>query len=581
MIRTLLRLGSGETRRSLWLLLVLVTLAAVLVAAILALLVPLIEALLSPAGSAPRDRAPAIATWIAALGVAFVALEWVISMIVTRGAMQQIVRLHAVMAEHIVRLPLGWFTAERAGGVAAVAARGIPMVAKAPSGLVRSMARGLLAPALTVAALCVFDPVVGGLAVLGVLAVVIVYRRVHRANHLIEREVDRTNDEGSARILEFAQHQPAVRAAGRDSLAERAVRASVDDQAAAKRVSEDRRGWGNTMMNLTVYAFLALSTVAATARLFTGALAFEAYVALVVVLTVLAGMVLRSLPFGRGIELSKNVLADLDAILSSSVLPEPDEATAQRPKDAGIAFEHVDFGYAPGRPVLRDVSIRVPAGRTTAIVGPSGSGKSTLLRLIARFWDVDGGAVRIGGADVRHVRGGDLLGGLSMVFQEVYLFEGGLLDNIRLGRPGASDDEARRAADLAGVTEIAARLPKGFDTPVGAGGATLSGGERQRLSIARALLKDAPILLLDEATSALDIENEQLIQRGLAALRGERTVVMVAHRLSFIRDADHIVVLDGRGGVEAQGGHDELLAQSPTYARFCSERTEATEWTLR
>jgi ATP-binding cassette subfamily B protein len=169
---------------------------------------------------------------------------------------------------------------------------------------------------------------------------------------------------------------------------------------------------------------------------------------------------------------------------------------------------------------------------------------------------------------------------VSMVFQDVYLFEDTLMENIRLGRPGASDQEVIEAAARAGVTEIADRLPGGFQTRVGEGGGTLSGGERQRVSIARALLKNAPVVLLDEATAALDIESELLIQRGLARLAGDKTLVVIAHRLQTIRQADLVVVLDGRGGVEAVGDHETLLRTSSTYTRFWAERTESMGWTV-
>ncbi|MFT4086689.1 MAG: ABC transporter ATP-binding protein [Gordonia sp. (in: high G+C Gram-positive bacteria)] len=576
MIRSLFRLGDGRSRRSLAVLLALVSVNSAVVAAILLLMIPVVERLMSPD---PSSAWPPV-LWTAGLAVVMVVLELMTSMRVSRDARHHIVRMHQLLAEQLTRAPLGYFTADRAGTVAAIASRGVPMAANAPGGLVRTMARGLLSPALCVIGLIVVAPPVGVVAAVGLVVVYAVYRWVHHVNYRIERDVDLTDDEGSARVLEFAQRQPAVRAAGPGSLAEQAVRRSIDEQARVKATSENRRGWGSTAMNLIVYAFLGAAVAVATAQLFGGRLTLGAYAGLLTTMTVLSGMVLRFLPHGRGIELAKIAVADLDAVLSQEPLPEP-EASAT-PVDAGIEFDDVTFGYRDdGDPVLRGLSMTIPAGKTTAIVGPSGSGKSTILRLIARFWDVDSGAVRIGGVDLRDLRERDVADRLSMVFQEVYLFEDDLLENIRLGRPDASDDEVLAAAEAAGVTEIADRLPSGFASSVGEGGSTLSGGERQRLSIARALLKKAPIMLLDEATAALDVENESLVQRTLAESCDGQTRVVVAHRMSFIAGADHIVVLDGAGGVEAQGAHDELLQSSHTYRRFCADRAETARWRVR
>ena len=215
----------------------------------------------------------------------------------------------------------------------------------------------------------------------------------------------------------------------------------------------------------------------------------------------------------------------------------------------------------------------------TAIVGASGSGKTTILRLIARFWDVGSGSVRIGGVDVRDMTTEDLMARISVVFQDVYLFDGSIAENIRLGRPEASDAEVLEAARLARVDDIAARLPGGLDAGVGEGGAVLSGGERQRVSIARAILKDAPIVLLDEATSALDPLNEAAVQAALHALTRGKTLVIVAHRLQTVRQAQQILVLEG-GRITEQGAHDDLIALNGRYAAFWMERRRAAGWRI-
>lgn len=217
--------------------------------------------------------------------------------------------------------------------------------------------------------------------------------------------------------------------------------------------------------------------------------------------------------------------------------------------------------------MLDGVSLTVPEGKRVAVVGPSGAGKSTLLQLLARFHDVDAGAVRLGGVDVRDIGTEDLMSRVSVVFQDVYLFDGTIEENVRLGRPDADEADVLAAAEAARLDEVVARLPDGWATRVGEGGAVLSGGERQRVSIARAMLKDAPVVLLDEATSGLDPENEQAVQDGLDRLLAGRTVVVVAHRLRTVRETDLIAFLDG-GRIVEQGTHEELLRRGGRYAQF-------------
>ncbi|MBN9340909.1 MAG: ATP-binding cassette domain-containing protein [Comamonadaceae bacterium] len=231
-------------------------------------------------------------------------------------------------------------------------------------------------------------------------------------------------------------------------------------------------------------------------------------------------------------------------------------------------FEGVRFAYAPGAPAaLEGVSCVIAANTLTAVVGPSGAGKSTLVHLIARLWDVDAGAIRIGGADLRAIGSQALYRHVAMVFQDVVLFSGTVLDNLCIGRPGATREEAIAAARRAQAHGFIAALPQGYDTVLDEGGASLSGGERQRISIARALLKDAPIVLLDEATASVDPSAEADIQQALSELARGRTVVVIAHRLHNVRHAGHILVLD-QGRLVAQGRHDGLLAQGGVYARL-------------
>ncbi len=263
-------------------------------------------------------------------------------------------------------------------------------------------------------------------------------------------------------------------------------------------------------------------------------------------------------------------------VLSSRPLPEPKEAAPLDRFD--IEFKGVTFAYGD-KDVLKNVDLRVPEGSVTALVGPSGSGKTTMTNLIARFWDVNGGQVMIGERDVRDMPSEDLLSHISMVFQNVYLFNDTIRNNIRIGRPGASDAEIVAAAKVAQCHEFVEKLPHGYDTVVGEGGCTLSGGEKQRISIARAILKDAPIILLDEATASLDPENEMQIQQAIGALVRSRTVVVIAHRLNTVTGADQIAVLD-KGEIVERGKHGGLLQKGGLYRRLWDEQQTAHGWKL-
>ena len=250
-------------------------------------------------------------------------------------------------------------------------------------------------------------------------------------------------------------------------------------------------------------------------------------------------------------------------------------------KDYNIEFKNVDFSYNKGgQEIIKNMSFDIPAKCITALVGPSGSGKSTVARLIARFWDVDKGSISIGGVDVDTVDPEHLMEYMSFVFQDVILFNDTVYNNIRIGNMNATDEQVMAAAKAARCHEFVEKMPKGYDTLLGENGSTISGGERQRLSIARALLKDAPIVLLDEATASLDPESESYIQEAISALIANKTVVVIAHRLRTVAEADKIIVLDN-GQVSEQGTHDELLNQNGLYHKLFSIQKESLGWSVK
>ena len=249
------------------------------------------------------------------------------------------------------------------------------------------------------------------------------------------------------------------------------------------------------------------------------------------------------------------------------------------PKGYDIEFKHAGFSYEEDKSVLSDVSFTARQGEVTALVGPSGGGKTTVSRLAARFWDYDRGEVKIGGVDVKDVDPEALLSAFSIVFQDVTLFNNTVMENIRVGKKDATDEEVLRAAKLANCDEFVRKLPKGYDTVIGENGSELSGGERQRISIARAFLKDAPIILLDEATASLDAENESRVQGALSRLIKDKTVMVIAHRMRTVAGANKVVVLDG-GKVAEQGTPEELLKSRGIFSRMASLQTAGQNWSI-
>ncbi len=270
---------------------------------------------------------------------------------------------------------------------------------------------------------------------------------------------------------------------------------------------------------------------------------------------------------------------NIDRMNEINQSPSQGGEAAFAPKGYDIKFDHVGFAYNTGETVLKDVSFTARQGEVTALIGPSGGGKSTAAKLAARFWDIDRGRITVGGVDVSRVDPEKLLTAYSIVFQDVTLFNNTVLENIRIGRKDATDAEVMRAAQEAMCEDFIAKLPQGYQTMIGENGSSLSGGERQRISIARALLKDAPIILLDEATASLDAENETEIQQAISRLVERKTVLIIAHRMRTVENADKIVVLAG-GTVAEMGSPEKLMRENGAFARMVKLQTESQQWSL-
>ena len=494
------------------------------------------------------------------------------------GALGFMHDVHHAVGDRIARLPLRWFTSDSAGTLSRAVSQ--EMVA-----LGESAAHFMYTLASTTAACVVIG--VGSwawdwrLGLLLTAAAPLFAGLVRLSRRLLDRGKsisEPAERELAARIVEFARCQGALRSCRAASGYSR-LTAAFDAGARASR----RALWWESAGNLVNGALsqIIVVTMIVLASSLAAAGAMEPLASIAVI-----GMCLRFTTMlddigasVMGMEERRQMMNHLDAVMDAELMTEPQDPIAL-PEPGTVELDDVVFGYRADAPVLPGVSMSVPARTMCAIVGPSGSGKTTIARLVARFWDVASGAVRVGGADVRDMPTVQLMEQLSMVFQDVYLFDDTLVANIRIGNTAADDAQVRWAAGLAGVTEIVDRLPHGWDTRVGEGGRALSGGERQRVSIARALLKRAPIVLLDEATSALDAENEANIVAAMQELRRTSTLIVIAHKLETIAAADEVVVLDDAGHVAQHGHHDELVSLEGPYRSFWEQRTRARGWSL-
>ncbi|MEJ3746475.1 ABC transporter ATP-binding protein [Actinomycetes bacterium KLBMP 9797] len=412
------------------------------------------------------------------------------------------------------------------------------------------------------------------LAVSTVFAVPFV-RRIQRVSGAGFRRMDAADAEAATRIVEYVQGLPVLKATGHVGSESRRLADALDAQ--GDRISEMQR-------RLTRPAVVASSAVQIALVAMVGlgaALALDARMSVPLLFAVTAAAVRFAEPLATAasmtavFEMTDAALERVGDVLDTRPLPVGDPTA--RVDHFDIAFQDMSFGYGDGAPVLRDVTFTAPERSLTALVGPSGSGKTTITRLLTRYADPQAGSVRIGGVDLRDLDPTEIYRHISVVFQDVYLFDDTIRANIAMARPDATDEQVEAAARAANVHTFVTRLPAGYDTHVGEIGGALSGGERQRISIARAILKDAPIVLLDEPTAALDTDSEVAVQQAIDALVADKTVIVIAHRLSTVVGADQILVLDG-GTITERGTHQTLLDAGGRYAAMWAAQTRARHW---
>ena len=472
---------------------------------------------------------------------------------------------------------MGYFSEQRLGAITTTLTTTLHQLEEFMTICLTGLSGGLATAAIMGIGFLLMAPPVAAITFMGIVAGLFVLRMLLRRSGAVTKRVLKAQEAMSDAVMEYARGMAVLRSFGTPADALAAAERSFEEKRAAD-YAQEAAAQGLLKLYALVFNLASCGVLfAACALCLTGALSLPWALTLLVASFMIYGELIAA---NNGAFLSKKIGNELDRVDEVCDIPKQD-STDEPLAMAGydVEFDHVSFGYGDGREVIRDVSLRIPEGSSCAIVGPSGSGKTTLVNLIARFWDVDAGRISIGGADVRAGTAESLLARISMVFQDVYLFNDTIESNIRFGVPEATHEQVVAAAEAARCHGFISALPQGYDTVLEEGGASLSGGERQRISIARAILKDAPIVILDEATSSVDPENEHDLIAALSRLTAGKTVISIAHRLNTVATADQILVLDA-GRIVQRGRHGQLMEEEGLYRSFIELRRAAAGWTI-
>lgn len=487
--------------------------------------------------------------------------------------------LRTALAEHLARVPLGYVITTGSGAIKKLVQDDVKSLHVFVADSTPLIGQAYTIPVLALVAMFVADWRLG-LITLAILPVGMVLVQLALSDYAEQREAyEQATEQMNNVIIEFVQGMQVVRTFDDGS------GSFVRFQKFLENFTQKLRDWNaKSRLSGSLGALLfeplptlVVVTAAGAWLMIQGSLTLPRFLVFLLLAPRLCGAFKPIFTLSHFINQANAGALRIGSVLAEPVLPEP--AQSEYPHDASIVLNHVTFAYGEGRPALQDISLTMPAGTVTALVGPSGAGKTTLARLIPRFWDVDAGSISIGGVDIRAMSSDVLMSWVSFVFQDAFLLHDTIRDNIKLGRPNATDKAVEAAAKAAQAHEFILALPDGYDTVVGERGASLSGGQRQRITIARAILQDNPIIVLDEATAFADPENAALIQSAIAELTKGKTLLVVAHRLPSIVNADQIAVLD-QGRLVELNKHSQLVATNGVYARLWSRYQEAQDWAL-
>ena len=503
-----------------------------------------------------------------------IAINMKSTMLQTRAGYRACANKRIEIAEHLRYLPMGWFNENSLGEVTSVTTNTMENMANVATRVVMVTTRGFLTSGIIAAMMLVFDWRMGLITLAGLAVFFAINAAMQRKEQALAQRKFNADERLVSKVLEYVQGIAEVKNFDLTKDSSTQVNAAVEEARKAAFGME----LPSVLYMLAQFVANKLTGVAvcaaAIAFYFGGTMELSNCLLMLICSFILFEQLDSAGSFSslfRSIDIGVD---KANAILN--VEPMDIDGEDITPENEDIVLTDVDFSY-DSKPILHHVSLTIPEKSTAAIVGPSGSGKTTLCNLMARFWDVQGGSVALGGHDVREYSYDSLIRNFSFVFQRTYLFSDTIANNIRFGRPDASLEEVEAAARKARCYDFIKALPDGFDTVIGEGGATLSGGERQRISIARAIMKDAPIIILDEATANVDPENEKELVEAVSELTHDKTVIMIAHRLKTVRNAGRIFVVD-RGEIVQQGTHEELVAVDGLYRRFVVERQQAAGW---
>ena len=480
------------------------------------------------------------------------------------------------IADKLKRVPMGFFNANSLGQLSGVCTTVVGSIENMVPMVLVNILGGLITTAVFTLVILIFDWRIGLITLVGILLYLAVVSAMEKKSALIAADTQKAQTALTEAVLEDVQGMGVVKSFNLSGRGDRKLQEAVEEKRRADLEVEQVMIPYTAAQEAVLQLASVLMMLAAVVFWANGTMSL----ANALMVLVIAFLVFNQIKaFGMGVSMLRMAAASIDRTLETEQMPRMDEhGKAVSPKTHDITFDHVSFSYE-NKQILHDINVTLPDKTTTAIVGPSGSGKSTLCNLIARFWDVDSGCVKIGGVDVRDYTLESLMNQISMVSQNVYLFADTIENNIKFGCPDATHEQVVSAAKKACCDDFIEALPDGYDTVIGEGGASLSGGEKQRISIARAMLKDAPIVILDEATANVDPENEDRLQKAIEALTRDKTIIMIAHRLKTVRHADQILVID-HGCIVQQGKHDALIRQSGLYAEFVGGRKQAAIWKL-
>lgn len=494
----------------------------------------------------------------------------------TIGSFSMCANKRLEIGERLKRIPMGYFSDNRLGDIAAAVTTTLEDIENNAVTVLEKVAGGFIHAIVIGIWLLSYEWHIGLLSFIGLGVSLLIYVGIQKAGKRLSPKRQEAQVNLVTGVLEYVQGMGVVKAFGLGETSEKGMNAAIEESADAN-IRLECVFSSLIGIYLTVFKLVRSSILIVAPYLLLGGeiTSVKCLLLLVSSFMIYSGVEM----FGSMASIARVIEASLDRLDNVLDMPVLDEqGTDIMPEHFDIELEHVSFSYG-GENVIRDVSVKIPEGTTCALVGPSGSGKTTLVSLVARFWDVQEGNIRIGGYDVKEYTCDSLLRNFSIVFQNVYLFEDTIENNIKFGASDATHEMVVKAAKKACCHDFISELPEGYQTLVGEGGASLSGGERQRISIARAILKDAPIVILDEATASVDPENERELQQAIAELTKDKTILMIAHRLSTIRNADQILVLD-KGCIVQQGTHQALMQQEGLYRRFVDIRKQAIGWQI-